>query len=78
MDSKQKQTLFTLQSDTGGTTGYAGVSATSDASEAAKVAGKYLKDPLLMRQLTERVYELLQQDMRSQRERVCNYNHQRW
>ena len=78
MDSKQQQNFFTFDGDVGGTAGYAGVSAASDASKAAIAAGKYLNDSLLMNQLTERVYKLLLEDMRSQRERIGSYDSQRW
>ncbi|MBD2533415.1 hypothetical protein H6G97_29175 [Nostoc flagelliforme FACHB-838] len=78
MDSKQQQNFFTFDGDVGSTAGYAGVSAASDASKAAIAAGKYLNDSLLMNQLTERVYKLLLEDMRSQRERIGSYDSQRW
>ena len=78
MDSNQQKTFFTFDGDVGGTAGYAGVSATSDASIAAKTASKYLNDSLLLNQLTEHVYKLLLEDLRSQRERLGNYNSQRW
>jgi hypothetical protein len=54
------------------------ISATANASQAAQVADKYLNDSVLLNKLTERVYELLQEDMRIQRERVNNYAHPRW
>ncbi|MEH1892041.1 MAG: hypothetical protein V7K92_22185 [Nostoc sp.] len=78
MDSKQQQTFFTFDGDVGGTAGYAGVSASSDASKTAKTATKYLNDSLLMNQLTEHVYKLLLEDLRSQQERLSNYSSQRW
>ncbi|MBN4002732.1 hypothetical protein [Nostoc sp. LPT] len=78
MDSNQQKTFFTFDGDVGGTAGYAGVSATSDASIVAKTASKYLNDSLLLNQLTEHVYKLLLKDLRSQRERLGNYNSQRW
>ncbi len=78
MDSNQQKTFFTFDGDVGGTAGYAGVSATSDASKVAKTASKYLNDSLLLNQLTEHVYKLLLEDLRSQRERLGNYNSQRW
>lgn len=40
--------------------------------------GKYLNSSLLLDQLTERVYELLQEDLRSQREKISNYAQNRW
>lgn len=77
MDSERKQTFFTPIGEAGGSVGYAGVSITSHASQAI-TAEKYLKDSLLLNKLTERVYELLLEDLRSQRERCTNYGHQRW
>lgn len=77
MDSNQQQNFFTFDGDVGGTAGYAGISATSDASKAA-IAGQYLDDSRLLNQLTEYVYKLLLEDLRSQRERLGNYNSQRW
>lgn len=78
MDSKQQKTFFTFDGDVGGTAGYAGVSVTSDDSKVAKTASKYLNDSVLLNQLTECVYKLLLEDLRSQRERIGNYNSQRW
>ncbi|MDZ8050643.1 MAG: hypothetical protein RMX68_021385 [Aulosira sp. ZfuVER01] len=78
MDSEVKQTFFTPVGEVGGSVGYAGLSITSNASQAAKAADKYLKDSLLLHKLTERVYELLLEDLRYQRERFNNYSHQRW
>ncbi|MEH2141735.1 hypothetical protein [Nostoc sp.] len=78
MDSKQQQTFFTFDGDVGGTAGYAGVSASSDTNKVAKTATKYLNDSLLMNQLTEHVYKLLLEDLRSQQERLSNYSFQRW
>ncbi|HBL62604.1 MAG TPA: hypothetical protein DDZ80_30750, partial [Cyanobacteria bacterium UBA8803] len=37
-----------------------------------KLAAKVLKDPLLMRKLSDRVYHLMQEDLRNQRERTRN------
>ncbi|WP_392478231.1 hypothetical protein [Nostoc sp. C110] len=78
MDSKQQQSFFTFDGDVGGTAGYAGASVASDASKAAIAAGKYLNDSRLMNQLTERVYKLMLEDLRSQRERIGSYDSQRW
>jgi len=76
MDSARKPNVFTPIGDVAGTAGYALVSATPEASLAKKAADKFLNDSLLLSQLTERVYELLLEDMRVQRERVNNYaNH---
>ncbi|MEH1818125.1 MAG: hypothetical protein V7L31_03340 [Nostoc sp.] len=75
MDSNQQQSFFTFDGDVGGTAGYAGVSA---ANKTANAASKYLNDSRLLNQLTEHVYKLLLEDLRSQRERVGNYDSQRW
>lgn len=48
------------------------------APKAAAAAGKYLSDPLVLSKLTDHVYELLLEDLRSQRERVRNYGTGRW
>jgi hypothetical protein len=79
MDSTKKQNFFTPGGDIGGTAGYAGSAFASHVQGEAKAADadKYLNDSLLLNQLTERVYELLLQDMRIQGERVNNYSH-RW
>lgn len=42
------------------------------------LAGKYLNSSLLLNKLTERVYELLQEDLRTQTERTSNYAQNRW
>jgi hypothetical protein len=73
MDSQTKQTFFTPVGEVGGSVAYEGVSITSNPSQAAKAADKYLKDSLLLNKLTERVYQLLLEDLRSQRERFSNY-----
>lgn len=39
----------------------------------AKAVSKVLRDPLLLRQLSEKVYELMLKDIRNQRERSRNY-----
>lgn len=38
-----------------------------------QTASKVLNDPLLLRQLSDRVYELMLEDLRYQRERSINY-----
>lgn len=64
MESKQEQSFVT--------------SSSSQDIEPASCAGKYLNDSLLLDKLTQRVYELLEEDLRSQRERVSNYGQNRW
>jgi hypothetical protein len=64
MESNQKQSFVT--------------SGSSQEVESVSSAGKYLNDSLLLDKLTERVYELLEEDLRSQRERTSNYTQNRW
>lgn len=71
MDSQSIQQSTAPVGDIGGTVGYAAVPTTSS-------AGKYLSDSVLLDKLCNRVYELLQEDMRVQRERVRNYGTRRW
>ncbi|MBN3921815.1 hypothetical protein [Nostoc sp. NMS4] len=78
MDSNQQQSFFVFDGDVGGTAGYVGISAGSDAEQAAIAAGKYLNDSILLNELTQHVYKLLLEDLRSQRERLGNYRSQRW
>lgn len=42
-------------------------------ADLSAIAAKLLEDPLQVRQLTERVYQLLQSDIRYQRERQGRY-----
>ncbi|MBD2215118.1 hypothetical protein H6G27_35550 [Nostoc linckia FACHB-104] len=78
MNLEQKEALFTPLGDVGGTTGYTSISAISDANKVAEIADMYLKDSFLLNKLAVRVYELLQEDIRSQRERVSNYGCDRY
>lgn len=64
--------------DVAGAAGYAVPTATTDGTRAAAAAGKYLSDPLVLSRLTDRVYALLLEDLRCQRERVRNYGKGRW
>ncbi|NJL62910.1 MAG: hypothetical protein HC903_15070 [Methylacidiphilales bacterium] len=73
MDFQSIKPTIAPVGDIGGTAGYAAIPATSEAD-----AGKYLSDSMLLDKLCDRVYELLQEDMRSQRERVRNYGARRW
>jgi hypothetical protein len=59
--------------DVGSTAGYVGVPSDSSSDRAAKIAIKYSQDSLLLSNLTDRVYQLLQQDLYLQRERLNNY-----
>lgn len=44
-----------------------------DLAQLADAAGKVLQDPLRLRLLSDRVYELMQEDLRRQQERSGNY-----
>jgi hypothetical protein len=63
--------------DLGSTTGYAGVPSGSASDRSAQIATKYNRDSLLLSNLTDRVYQLLQQDLYLQRERLSNYGRSR-
>lgn len=76
MSSNQIQPSLAPIGDIAGTAGYAAIAAPPDDIKAA--AGKYLNDPLVLSKLTDRVYELLLEDLRSQQERVRNYGKGRW
>lgn len=73
-----QESFFRPLEDAGGTAGYANISAVSDGRKVGKTADKYLKDSELLSKLTRRVYELLREDIRSQRERLNNYGCHRW
>jgi len=73
MDSESIKPAIAPVGDIGGTAGYAAIPATSKV-----LAGKYLSESILLDKLCDRVYELLQEDMRSQRERIRNYGSRRW
>lgn len=78
MDSQSIKPSIAPTGDIGGTAGYVVMPTNSDATKAASAAGKYLSDSTLLDKLCDRVYELLQEDLRSQRERVRNYGSRRW
>ena len=44
-----------------------------DKATLSKLANKVLKDPLLLHNLSDRVYELMQLDLQQQRERIGGY-----
>ena len=46
---------------------------TEDMAKISKAASEVLHDPLLMRLLSDRVYELMLEDLRRQQERSKNY-----
>ncbi len=78
MDLEKRKNFFTPLGDVGGTAGYAEISAVSNPSKVSEEAERYLQDSLLLDTLTQRVYELLLEDIRNQRERVSNYGQKRW
>lgn len=63
--------------DLGSTAGYAGGASDSTSDRAASIASKYRQDELLLGQLTDRVYQLLQADLNLQRDRLANSS-RRW
>lgn len=62
--------------DVGITAGNAG--STLAEYQAATIAAKYLQDSSLLMHLADRVYQLWQEDLDVQRERVSNYRDPRW
>ncbi|GAA6616027.1 hypothetical protein [Scytonema sp. NUACC26] len=78
MDSNHIQPSLAPTEDFGGTAGYAATPVTDEATKVVSAASFDLSDSLLMDKLCDRVYELLLEDMRSQRERVRNYGSTRW
>jgi len=69
MHSEQRQSFLAPIGDIAGTAGYAAIPV---------IKGKHFNDPLVLNQLTDRVYELFLEDIRCQQERVRNYGKQRW
>ena len=63
--------------DIGGIGGYVETSVTSAHLQAALTVRDYFTDEMFLNQLTDRVYELLLEDLQLQRERVNNYGQQR-
>lgn len=70
MDLEKREVFFTPLGDVDGTAGYVDISTVSNSSRVSNEAEQCLKDSLLLNTLTERVYELLLEDIRNQRERV--------
>lgn len=82
MDSNQNSIRKFLDSpssigDLGGIGGYAATSVTSAHLQAAVAVRDYFTDEMFLNQLTERVYELLLEDLQLQRERGTIYGQQR-
>jgi hypothetical protein len=76
--NEQSQNSLAPIGDLGSTAGYAGGASGSTSDRSASVAGKYRQDELLLGQLTDRVYQLLQADIYRQRERLPNSSRSRW
>jgi hypothetical protein len=45
----------------------------NEKSEISELVEKVMLDPILIRRLSNRVYELMLEDLRNQRDRSCNY-----
>jgi hypothetical protein len=78
MKTEPSQNLLAPIGDVGSTAGYAGVPNDTASDRSATIAKKYRQDSLLSYKLTERVYQLLQEDLYLQRERLNNYGCSRW
>lgn len=53
--------------------GFTGSNSQQDRAAMSQLADQVLKDPLLLQQLSEQVYKLMQMDLEQQRERSGNY-----
>jgi hypothetical protein len=78
MNTELRKILLAPIGDVCGTAGYARSASTSLGNKTTAAAAKYLNNSLLLSNLTERVYQLLQEDLYLQRERVNNYSRSRW
>lgn len=83
MVNRSSSQLVTAQSTGSSTAGYAAsASMLEDKTEEDRVAltqlaAKILQDPLAMRRLSDRVFQLLQEDLQLQRERNRGYGRRR-
>jgi hypothetical protein len=79
MDSNKRKMLDSPSSigDISGIGGYIASSVTSAHLQAAVTVRDYFTDEMFLNQLTDRVYELLVEDLQLQRERITNYGQQR-
>jgi hypothetical protein len=77
MQVEPTENMLAPVGDLGSTAGYAGVPSGSTSDRSAQIATKYNHDSLLLSNLTDRVYQLLQQDLYLQRERLSNYGRSR-
>jgi hypothetical protein len=78
MKTELSENLLKPIGDLGSTAGYTSVASGSDTDKSATIAQKYRQDSLLLSNLTDRVYQLLQEDLYLQRERLHNYGRSRW
>lgn len=78
MNTKLKNTFFFPINEVGSITEDATITSKFQDNKTITVVSKYLHNSLLLTDLTERVYQLLQEDMLLQRERVNGYSHPRW
>jgi hypothetical protein len=77
MQIEPSENMLAPIGDLGSTAGYTGVPSGTASDRSARIAIKYNRDSLLLSNLTDRVYQLLQQDLYLQRERLSNYGHSR-
>ncbi|NMF62528.1 hypothetical protein DP113_34225 (plasmid) [Brasilonema octagenarum UFV-E1] len=78
MDSNKRKIRKFLDSpssigEIGGVGGYAATSVRSAHFQAVVTVRDYFTDEMFLNQLTDRVYELLVEDLQLQRERIINY-----
>lgn len=79
MSSLSMQPSFKPVGDSTVPAGYAAPTSTQsnckpeELAAITKIAGKVLHDPLLMRQVSDRIYELMLEDLRRQQERSGNF-----
>jgi hypothetical protein len=73
MQIEPNENMLAPIGDLGSTAGSAGVPSGAASDRSATIARKYSRDSLLLSNLTDRVYQLLQQDLYLQRERLGNY-----
>ena len=73
MKAKSTMAPLVFHGDAGGTIGFASFSEDDDPpSSIAQFASEVMEDPLLMKKLGDRVYELMIEDLSNQRDRYGN------
>ncbi len=73
MQIEPTESMLAPIGELGNTAGYTGVPSGTASDRSAQIAMKYSRDSLLLGNLADRVYQLLQQDLYLQRERSSNY-----